>query len=100
HTRWPRDWSSDVCSSDLTAQKNGMGAIHPNQLRSIGGEAITTMTAEAAAARSRQRMGIGRGVLPEGSGSEEEVTLAEMGTARGRSEERRVGKEWRWGGSG
>src|SRR6266508_6256400 len=20
HTRWPRDWSSDVCSSDLTAQ--------------------------------------------------------------------------------
>src|SRR5207253_3837631 len=19
HTRWPRDWSSDVCSSDLTA---------------------------------------------------------------------------------
>src|SRR6266508_4031945 len=20
HTRWPRDWSSDVCSSDLTAR--------------------------------------------------------------------------------
>src|SRR5690625_6570339 len=20
HTRWPRDWSSDVCSSDLTKQ--------------------------------------------------------------------------------
>src|SRR5207253_3716720 len=20
HTRWPRDWSSDVCSSDLTMQ--------------------------------------------------------------------------------
>src|SRR5690625_6541213 len=21
HTRWPRDWSSDVCSSDLTINK-------------------------------------------------------------------------------
>src|SRR5690625_7974765 len=21
HTRWPRDWSSDVCSSDLKSQK-------------------------------------------------------------------------------
>src|SRR5439155_2567911 len=23
HTRWPRDWSSDVCSSDLCAEKGG-----------------------------------------------------------------------------
>src|SRR5439155_13185629 len=23
HTRWPRDWSSDVCSSDLTVAANG-----------------------------------------------------------------------------
>src|SRR6266508_4842471 len=23
HTRWPRDWSSDVCSSDLEAQRDG-----------------------------------------------------------------------------
>src|SRR5437870_518409 len=22
HTRWPRDWSSDVCSSDLRSRKN------------------------------------------------------------------------------
>src|SRR5207253_7163922 len=22
HTRWPRDWSSDVCSSDLLALRN------------------------------------------------------------------------------
>src|SRR5690625_2720622 len=26
HTRWPRDWSSDVCSSDLKAEK--MAKIH------------------------------------------------------------------------
>src|SRR5207253_5643909 len=23
HTRWPRDWSSDVCSSDLKAEVEG-----------------------------------------------------------------------------
>src|SRR5207253_4416392 len=23
HTRWPRDWSSDVCSSDLTVSSSG-----------------------------------------------------------------------------
>src|SRR5207253_6189384 len=27
HTRWPRDWSSDVCSSDL--QKGNPGAVLP-----------------------------------------------------------------------
>src|SRR5690625_6401765 len=26
HTRWPRDWSSDVCSSDLRAQGPAPGA--------------------------------------------------------------------------
>src|SRR6266702_923448 len=25
HTRWPRDWSSDVCSSDLNGSKNSAG---------------------------------------------------------------------------
>src|SRR5207253_8466159 len=28
HTRWPRDWSSDVCSSDLAASR------HPHRTRS------------------------------------------------------------------
>src|SRR5690606_40583439 len=27
HTRFSRDWSSDVCSSDLVKQKNGAPAI-------------------------------------------------------------------------
>src|SRR5690625_7477555 len=26
HTRWPRDWSSDVCSSDLTTVLDQLGA--------------------------------------------------------------------------
>src|SRR5439155_12371709 len=25
HTRWPRDWSSDVCSSDLEQGEHGSG---------------------------------------------------------------------------
>src|SRR5437660_12118078 len=58
HTRWPRDWSSDVCSSDLVDDAGG--AQHrPHQL------------ARHLCAREQVR----------------------------RSEERRVGKEWRflWG---
>src|SRR5690625_5932576 len=32
HTRWPRDWSSDVCSSDLTASAYAaqIGAMKAN----------------------------------------------------------------------
>src|SRR5215208_7234564 len=28
HTRWPRDWSSDVCSSDLEALEDVLPADH------------------------------------------------------------------------
>src|SRR5690625_5888728 len=28
HTRWPRDWSSDVCSSDLDSDEIRPGAHH------------------------------------------------------------------------
>src|SRR5437660_5616560 len=27
HTRWPRDWSSDVCSSDLCLSRSGSGPV-------------------------------------------------------------------------
>src|SRR5690625_6293982 len=33
HTRWPRDWSSDVCSSDLSS---GQGAHAQNKTLSLG----------------------------------------------------------------
>src|SRR5215510_15491536 len=29
HTRWPRDWSSDVCSSDLALPPPRQAAQHP-----------------------------------------------------------------------
>src|SRR5207253_8153997 len=28
HTRWPRDWSSDVCSSDLEVGRSGSSIIN------------------------------------------------------------------------
>src|SRR5439155_17718834 len=40
HTRWPRDWSSDVCSSDLE-WGGGLGArCRPNDPNKWGADAI------------------------------------------------------------
>src|SRR5690625_226691 len=42
HTRWPRDWSSDVCSSDLGSTGKPKGVLH-----TTGGYLLqTTMTAK------------------------------------------------------
>src|SRR5690625_5806514 len=35
HTRWPRDWSSDVCSSDLLTVERGVGEV---RLEERGGD--------------------------------------------------------------
>src|SRR5207253_5737674 len=32
HTRWPRDWSSDVCSSDLPFSKTGLLGLTPGPI--------------------------------------------------------------------
>src|SRR5439155_10094576 len=70
HTRWPRDWSSDVCSSDLDparAQLRGAGADHLDEV-----------------------------VLAPDLLLEVHVLVLEpRGEGRDRSEERRVGKECR-----
>src|SRR5690625_7906449 len=40
HTRWPRDWSSDVCSSDLQEVEAGAGdlraAAHVDRAQALG----------------------------------------------------------------
>src|SRR5207253_5189914 len=36
HTRWPRDWSSDVCSSDLSISEN-VGALSNHFARVLSG---------------------------------------------------------------
>src|SRR5207253_10208130 len=37
HTRWPRDWSSDVCSSDLVSTVR-LGFVEPQAFRAALGE--------------------------------------------------------------
>src|SRR5690625_7879208 len=66
HTRWPRDWSSDVCSSDLSRI-----AWLEKRLQSSSREGLATL-------------GVGSG----GRTSSQEPRVC-------RSEERRVGKECR-----
>src|SRR5690625_7438469 len=71
HTRWPRDWSSDVCSSDLGLRA---GEDLPGAFLEPGG-------------LPRPEAG-----PPRAQGPSVEV---DGGAEEGRSEERRVGKEWR-----
>src|SRR5207237_6307990 len=74
HTRFKCDWSSDVCSSDLICRSVAAGSTRGGTGTDVGG---------------------GPGALG-GVRSGTPSTRAD----RGRSEERRVGKEWRWGGGG
>src|SRR5207253_6555506 len=86
HTRWPRDWSSDVCSSDLgTGERvksatNESGEFHFLALRP-GDYSVTTVKTGFMTLR---RSGI---KLPVADRIALDLQL--------RSEERRVGKECR-----
>src|SRR3712207_7150901 len=79
HTRYWRDWSSDVCSSDL-GEVHGQGAARAGGGRRGGGEA-----------QASQRRSQG------GQGSQAQAAVCGRSGARTqeRSEERRVGKECR-----
>src|SRR5439155_13858423 len=94
HTRWPRDWSSDVCSSDLGGASDGrntpLGAARsPESVRE----------GEAGEQPDRQRLGREAVALDE----RDELAQVLGGVPRRaleqvvarRSEERRAGKEWR-----
>src|SRR5207302_3870988 len=83
HTRFSRDWSSDVCSSDLLAVK-------PHQ-RAVGIEDGGRIVKDAGRAPLEDRRNNHRAGFLGNAGK----TL--RGRARYRSEERRVGKEWRAG---
>src|SRR5207253_4364642 len=87
HTRWPRDWSSDVCSSDLAVVDHA--ELHWRDVDGAVGDAI-----------DERLTGLLR--LPDrGHGDDDRVVDRPLDDAsRGeRSEERRVGKEGgcRWG---
>src|SRR5690606_40989727 len=80
HTRFSRDWSSDVCSSDLV---QGSGIVAGNE---IGGNGL---------------YGTGPNVIEFNSFGtltvDADAQIYERGTSptAERSEERRVGNEWR-----
>src|SRR5258707_5704702 len=81
HTRYWRDWSSDVCSSDLESERP-LGAVTDGVDRLEVGTGAERLVAGAG---EYQHFGI---VI----GGEATVAVEER---RGRSEERRVGKECR-----
>src|SRR5439155_14424050 len=84
HTRWPRDWSSDVCSSDLSWRDHRGRDEHERRTRT---------TARSVGAGSTLML-IPPPMVSPGAGSMRDE-------AGFRSEERRVGKEGRGrGGAG
>src|SRR5207253_8675800 len=88
HTRWPRDWSSDVCSSDLVGARKGKPS--------------PTSAKVSDAARSQSIIWSCTLITPPSTSARAAPALPERERERrrqnDRSEERRVGKEWRAGG--
>src|SRR5207253_8557789 len=83
HTRWPRDWSSDVCSSDLYEVQDGLELLHVLGLRSrVGAELIACPTC------GRIQVDLYTLVQDVRKKLAEEISVPIK-----RSEERRVGKE-------
>src|SRR5690606_41168218 len=96
HTRFSRDWSSDVCSSDLAFNAVVVEAESSGRLMFYGQGAGGAPTASAVMGdlvmAARNRVQGGRG--PRES-KYAQLEIAPMS----RSEERRVGEagRWRWG---
>src|SRR5690606_40668022 len=95
-TRFSRDWSSDVCSSDLATFGNYQSAL------------LDLMKAQTRAADAQERVSTQKNATDlTGFGRQSETLTALKGAqsriqgfidtsdAVVRSEERRVGKEWR-----
>src|SRR5699024_11869091 len=83
HTRSKRDWSSDVCSSDLTSAKIDVVAVDKTGTLTEGRPELTDVL-----------------VLDPAMDRADVLALAaggEAGSEHPRSEERRVGKECRGG---
>src|SRR5690606_39416357 len=89
HTRFSRDWSSDVCSSDLLQVyfRTAQSEVEPGAAERLSRIARLVRTMDGAV------------VLLEGHadprGDEQYNIELSQARAESRSEERRVGKEWR-----
>src|SRR5690606_40040111 len=97
HTRFSRDWSSDVCSSDLNPSGNftlGTGGVQSANYYKLG--KLVVMLASFTLGTSGNILGGTTPVqisLPFAAGPRGFVAAR----ARSRSDERRVGREWRSG---
>src|SRR5690606_39312570 len=80
HTIFSRDWSSDVCSSDLTLMNKGLEVIEAHHLFGLPRARIDVLVHPQSLVHSLVE-------FVDGS------TLAQLGLPR--SEEPRVGKAWR-----
>src|SRR5207253_6407651 len=83
HTRWPRDWSSDVCSSDLVGirPEDLIGRTDRRNLVALDHERHVVLNG----------IDVGDGCLGEHDGTGRRLSLESALLER--SEERRVGKE-------
>src|SRR5690606_41200772 len=93
HTRFSRDWSSDVCSSDLGEGSHGVQANSAGStLHMIGGSIDTTgKYSNGMQAVIGEITGTGVAITADGEGS---YTFG-VEASNGRSEERRAGKRGR-----
>src|SRR5690606_39715559 len=92
HTRFSRDWSSDVCSSDLSDYYDSDNEGHIFCKMTNDSNEGKTVTIE-------EGMGFMQGIfIAYGITFDDEVNEIRNGGLGSRSEERRVGKErsWRW----
>src|SRR5699024_11458058 len=92
HTRSKRDWSSDVCSSDLTSKEYD---LHVNNGRVLEHFHEGNMTYKSEGL-THELPSTFVEIAPELA---KERGVKEGATVKLRSEERRVGKEWRSGGT-
>src|SRR5207248_8006946 len=89
HTRSYGDWSSDVCSSDLV---RGHHPIEPPEYLLLDLEVLVHLLDDDVRAGERR-------VLAHAPNEAERGVGLRASQAPARSEERRVGKEWRYGGA-
>src|SRR3712207_7580351 len=89
HTSYWRDWSSDVCSSDLRVRLVGLGASLVLVLTGIGG--MGTALAQEEVNLNVAAACFNVGVDDRGGENAQSINVAQGN----RSEERRVGKEFR-----
>src|SRR5690606_40485487 len=91
HTRFSRDWSSDVCSSDLAAEEQYRDLV----ARSADMDALVDRHARATERLKGVRAQLESAVTERKEAEAAVQAVSGLKAELDRSEERRVGKEWR-----